>query len=134
MSRRFLCAALMLGAAALAHAQGGTAAPAKKELVAKMLQQQQPAFEGAARGLVNNSAAQLMQQAGMVLQTQVPADKREAVGKAIEADIKKYIDETTPLVRERACARWCASAPSSSPRARSARGWRRSSPRTNSSS
>ena len=45
---------------------------------------------------------QLMQAAGNVLQTQVPAEKREAVGKSIEADVKKYVDEATPMVRERA--------------------------------
>jgi len=32
----------------------------------------------------------------------VPAEKREAVGKSIEADIRKYVDESVPIVRERA--------------------------------
>jgi hypothetical protein len=43
-----------------------------------------------------------MQEAGRVLQTQIPAEKREAIGKTIEADVKKYVDETYPPVRERA--------------------------------
>jgi len=33
---------------------------------------------------------------------QVPAEKREATGKAIETDIKKYVDDATPIVRDRA--------------------------------
>ena len=44
----------------------------------------------------------MMQEAGLVLQRQVPPDKREAIGKAIEAEVKKYVEESYPLVRERA--------------------------------
>jgi len=32
----------------------------------------------------------------------VPAEKREAAAKAIEADVKRYVEEATPLVRDRA--------------------------------
>ena len=78
------------------------ASPAKKELVQKLLALQQPGIEGAARSIVERPAAQMMQEAGRVLQTQVPADKREAIGKTIEADAKKYVDEAYPPVRERA--------------------------------
>jgi uncharacterized protein len=94
-------AALLLGAATVVHAQG-SASPAKKELVQKLLALQQPGIEGAARNLVERPAAQMMQEAGRVLQTQVPADKREAIGKTIEADAKKYVEEALPPVRERA--------------------------------
>jgi uncharacterized protein len=100
MSRSLLCT-LLLVASSLTQAQS-TASPAKKELVQKLLQLQQPALEGAARNLVERPAAQMMQQAGEVLQTQIPADKREAIGKSIEADVKRYVDEAYPLVRERA--------------------------------
>ena len=88
----------LLCSATLAHAQ----TPSKKELVQKVLQQQQPGLEVVARGLVEKPAAQMMQAAGRALQSEVPADKREAVAKAIEADVKKYVDEALPLVRERA--------------------------------
>ncbi len=44
----------------------------------------------------------MMQEAGLALQRQVAPDKREAMGKAIEAEVKKYVDEAYPLVRERA--------------------------------
>lgn len=81
---------------------GGAQAQSKKELVAKLLQLQQPSIELAARALVERPAAQMMQQAGLALQTQVAPEKREAIGKEIQADIKKYLDEAVPLVRDRA--------------------------------
>jgi hypothetical protein len=43
----------------------------------------------------------MIQAAARALQ-QVPDDKREAVGKSIEGDVKKYVEETNPLVRDRA--------------------------------
>ncbi len=98
----------LLASATLAHAQGASApAPApvsaaKKELVQKVLLLQQPAIENMARSLVEQPAGQMMQAAGRALQQQVPAEKREAVGRGIEADVKKYVDESYPVVRERA--------------------------------
>jgi len=89
----------LLTVATLTHAQTTTA---KKELVAKLLQLQQPGIENIARSIVERPAMQLMQEAGRVLQTQVPADKREAIGKAIDADVRKFVDESTPALRERA--------------------------------
>ena len=96
-----LLAALLLGACVAAHAQS-TASPAKKELVQKLLALQQPGIEVAARGIVERPAAVMLQEAGRVLQTQIPADKREPIGKTIEVDAKKYVEETYPPVRERA--------------------------------
>ncbi len=78
------------------------ASAAKKELVQKVLKLQQPGIEAMARSLAERPALQMLQAAGMALQTQVPADKRESVGKAVEADIKKFVDEAAPLLRERA--------------------------------
>jgi hypothetical protein len=97
----FLLGALLLCAGNLALAQG-TASPAKKELVQKLLALQTPGIEMAARSIVERPAAQMMQEAGRVLQTQFPPEKREAIGKAIEADAKKYVEEAFPPVRERA--------------------------------
>jgi uncharacterized protein len=96
-----LLAALLLCAGSLAQAQS-TASPAKKELVQKLLTLQQPGIEAAARNIVERPAAQMMQEAGRVMQSQIPADKREAIGKSIEADAKKYVEEAYPPVRERA--------------------------------
>ena len=96
-----LLAALALGACVAAQAQA-PASPAKKELVQKLLALQQPGSEMAARGLVERPAAVMLQEAGRVLQTQIPPEKREAIGKTIEADAKRYVDEALPVVRERA--------------------------------
>ncbi len=96
--KRLMIIAVLCTAATLAQAQ----AQAKKELVQKVLLLQQPLIENISRSIVERPAAQLMQAAGQALQTQVPADKREAVGKSVEADVKKYVDEATPLLRERA--------------------------------
>lgn len=76
--------------------------PAKKELVQKLLVLQQPGIENVARSIVERPAGQLMQAAGQALQTQVAPDKREAAGRAIEADVKKFVEESVPLLRERA--------------------------------
>jgi len=95
--RRLMIAALLAGAA-LAHAQNGN----KKELVQRLLVLQQPGIEQVARGLVERPALQMMQQVGLVLQQKFAPDRRETVGKEIEAEIKKYIEESVPLVRERA--------------------------------
>ncbi len=90
-----------------AQAQTAPAAPpapvsaAKKELVKKLLQLQQANFEVLSRSIVERPAIQLMQAAGQALQTQVPADKREATGKQIETDIKKFVDDSAAILRER---------------------------------
>lgn len=102
MKTRILMGALLLCAGTLVQAQGGTTSPAKKELVQKLLTLQQPGIENAARNIVERPAAQMMQEAGRMLQTQFPPEKREAIGKTIEADAKKYVEEALPPVRERA--------------------------------
>ncbi len=105
MKRLFVTA--LLASAAIAHAQtaasaaSASASPAKKELVQKLLVLQQPGIEGMARNMVEQPALRMLQAAGQVLQ-QVPPEKREATGKTIETDIKKYVDDATPIVRDRA--------------------------------
>ena len=103
--KRILAAAL-ISVASLAHAQNAPASapvsPAKKALVDKLLQLQQPGIEVFARNLLQMPAMRMMQEAGLALQRQVAPDKREAVGKQIEAEMKKFMDESVPLVRERA--------------------------------
>ena len=74
----------------------------KKELVARILVLQQPAIEQTAQTLVERPAAQLQQQAGLAMQTRVPPEKREAMAKLIQDDLKKYVDEVAPLVRQQA--------------------------------
>ena len=95
--RALIVLALLTGAT-LAHAQANP----KKELVAKLLQLQQGSIEGLARNIAERPAVQMMQAAAATLQAQVPAAKREAVAKSIDADVRKFVDEAVPLLTERA--------------------------------
>jgi len=98
-----LLATLVALAGAPAFAQ--TATPAgRAELTARVLKLQQPAIEATARGLAEQPAAELMERAGAALQARVAPERREAVGRDIRADVKKYLDEAVPLVQSRAVA------------------------------
>jgi hypothetical protein len=93
---------LILAIAAACTSVQAQSTPAKKELVARILKIQQPAIETMARGLVQEPLMPLMEGAERALQQRVAAEKREAVAKAIQADARKYVDETVPIVRDRA--------------------------------
>lgn len=97
MKKSFFVALLLVAAVA-----GAQTSATKKELVAKVLQLQQAGIEGIARAMVEQPAAVLMQRAGSIMQTRTPPDKREAIGREIQGDLKKYVDEALPIVRERA--------------------------------
>jgi hypothetical protein len=88
-------------AAPAAAAASAPASPAKKALVKRLLQLQQPGIETIARGLVEQPVAAILQQVGRTLQT-LPEDKREAVGKAAQDDVRKFIDEVTPILKKKA--------------------------------
>lgn len=74
----------------------------KKELVAKLLKLQKNVIEGLAEGLVEQPANQLLQQADTALQSRVPKDKQAEVVKGVRADIKKYLDDTSPIIKAKA--------------------------------
>ena len=97
MKKLTLVALLILSS--VAHAQSTSA---KKELVARVLVLQQPAIEQTAQALVERPAMQMQQQAVLALQTRVAPEKRDAVAKNIQADLKKYVDEVGPSVRQQA--------------------------------
>ena len=87
------------------HAQSApasTSTSTKKDLIARILVLQQSAIEQTAQAIVERPAMQLQQQAAMALQTRVPPDKRDGVAKLVEGDLKKYVDEAGPLVRQQA--------------------------------
>jgi len=103
---RWIATALLAGAT-LANAQttapAAPAAPtsaAKKELIAKLISLQQQGVDELAKTITQGPVMNLGQQAGAALQT-VPADKRDAAAKSIDADLKKYIDESAPVIQER---------------------------------
>jgi thioesterase domain-containing protein len=74
-------------------------AQTKKELVAKVVQLQQPAVEAIATGIARDTAARMMDAAGQALGN-VPADKREALGKQIQADIKAFYEDMQGKLRD----------------------------------
>lgn len=82
-----------------AQAQSSTA---KKELAARVVRLQQPGIEAMARNLAEQPAVEMMERAAQALPSRVAPEKREAVATDIKADVKKYVDEAVPLVRERA--------------------------------
>lgn len=96
----------LTAALAMTMVLGGVAqaepSAAKSELISKVLLLQRPAIEGIATMLAQQPAAQMMQGATVALQTRIAPDKREAIAKDIQADLKKYVDDTVPLLRERA--------------------------------
>ena len=82
-----------------AHAQS---TPAKKELAAKILKLQQPGIEAMARGLAEQPAAIILDGMSGALSTRVAPEKREAIAREVQAEVRKYTDEAVPLVRDRA--------------------------------
>lgn len=105
MTRQILGAvcAFVLGSAALTCTLPATAqSAAKKELVQRVLKLQQSDIDVVARNIVEGPAAQMMREAGMHIQRAVAMDKREATARAVEAEVRKYVEEAYPIVRERA--------------------------------
>lgn len=99
---RFLVAGLSV-ALILAFQAAPAQAQTKKELVSRILTLQQPSIEGLARGMAERPALELAAEARQFI-AKVPEDKREAVVRAIDAELKKYVDEAVPLVRDKAIA------------------------------
>ena len=101
MLKIVLCAAAVAAATLAGNPVFAQAANGKKERVTRVLQLQQPGIEAMARNMAEQPAMQLMQAAGPALQ-RLPAERREAVARDIEADLRKYSEEAVPIVRDRA--------------------------------
>lgn len=95
-----------LAAATLAVAQtpaaGTASSAAKKQLVARVLELQKPGIESLGANLAAAPALQMRQQAGIALQQAVAPERREAVAREIEGDLRKYIEDVGPTMRDRA--------------------------------
>jgi hypothetical protein len=89
-------------AAPAAPAASTVSSPSKKALVKRIVQLQQPGIEAIASSLVEQPVAAIMQQVGRTLQANVAPDKREAVGREAQSDMRKFVDEVVPVVRKRA--------------------------------
>lgn len=97
-----------LATATLAFAQtppapaAGQSSAAKKQLVARVLELQKAGIESLGANLAAAPALQMRQQAGIALQQAVAPERREAVAREIEADLRKYVEDVGPGMRERA--------------------------------
>jgi hypothetical protein len=87
----------LLCGTAVAQAQ----APAKKELVSRMVQAQQAGIENIGKMLAAQTSQRALAVAGRVVQ-RMPADKRQAAAKDVQAEVKQFYDEVEPQLRERA--------------------------------
>jgi len=94
---RLACAAILSTVAATAMAQG-TASPAKKDLVQKVLTLQQPGIEGIGNALANQTATQVLQVAGQAM-SRVAPEKREALGAELQAEVRKFYEDIAPVLR-----------------------------------
>jgi hypothetical protein len=98
-----VCAAA-LSTAAMAQTAPATAEPSgsKKELSQRVVQLQTPGIEGMARQLVEIPAQQLLGNVQLAVQQRVAESKRQAVWQQIEGDARRYVEDATPIVRDRA--------------------------------
>jgi len=81
------------------------------ELARRIVQLQQPAIEQMASSIVEQMARRLLENAGNVL-ARMPVERREAVARDVEADVRQFMDGALPLVRSRALT---ASGPAMAP-------------------
>lgn len=75
--------------------------PAKKALAAKIAELQKPAIDGLARQIALDTVQRVGAAAGQAM-AQVPADKREAVAKDVQADLKAFHTEAEAKLRDSA--------------------------------
>jgi len=106
MLNRTLAGAMLatLGVCAWAQAPAPAAAPVsaeKRALVARVLELQKPTIEGMARMMAEQPAAQLAQLARAELQRAAP-ERREVIARELDADMRKYLEDTVPVVQDRA--------------------------------
>ena len=91
-------------ALALALSAGSALAqpsPAKKALIDKIVAlQQQGLADGLAANIIQGPLSQLTQAGRSALQ-QVPAEKREATAKAMDTDLKKFVEENVPYLKDK---------------------------------
>lgn len=92
---------LWAGLLMAAIAAGGAQAQTKKELAAKLVSLQQPGIENVGRALAGQTSQRVLQAASQTL-PRLPADKREATMKDVQADVTKFYEDVEPMLRKRA--------------------------------
>lgn len=78
-----------------AHAQSA----AKKELISKLLVLQQAGIDNTARGIIEQQPMQMAAAAQKMIMQNVPEDKRQATARAVDAELKKYVEAATPVIQ-----------------------------------
>lgn len=81
--------------------------PAKKELVKKALQLQQAGIESVGVAMASQAAGQLLQLATPAI-ARLPEDKRKGVATELQAEVRKFQGEVTPILRASA-TKWAPS-------------------------
>jgi hypothetical protein len=81
--------------------------PAKKELVKKTLQLQQAGIESIGVGMANQAAGQLLQIVSPAV-ARLPEDKRKSIANDLQAEVRKFQGEVTPILRASA-TKWAPS-------------------------
>lgn len=104
MTRKILLLASLLACTVGAQAQTAAVSPQKQQLIDQVLQAQQGGIDQLARQLVEQPAVQLLQRAAALVRRNVAADQQQAMGQALQGDVRKYAEETFPVVRDRARA------------------------------
>ncbi|HJV86201.1 MAG TPA: DUF2059 domain-containing protein [Noviherbaspirillum sp.] len=102
MFKSIIAITVMIAASAASAATAGNAdaaiAPAKKELVHKVLQLWQ--VDALGESMLERPVAEAVAQARAVLQGRVPQDKQDAAMKDITAEARKFLEANGPLVRD----------------------------------
>lgn len=104
MKRTIFLLASLLAFTVGAQAQTAAVSPQKQQLIDQILQAQRDGIDQLARQLVEQPAVQLLQRAAALVRRNVAADQQQAMGQALQGDVRKYADETFPVVRDRARA------------------------------
>lgn len=91
-------------ALALALAAGTALAdpsPAKKALIDKIVALQQQGLADGLTGNIIQGPLSHLTQAGRTALQAIPAEKREATAKAMDAELKKFVDENVPYLKDK---------------------------------
>lgn len=100
MFRSTLAIVLIAAAGAASAASTPAVPPAKQELVQRVLQLWQ--VDSIGQNMLSEPVTEAVGQARAMLQGRAPIDKRDAAMRDIAADAKKFIEDTTPVVRSSA--------------------------------
>jgi len=92
-ARAAAVASLLIVAAAGAQAEG------KRDYIQRLPSLQKAELDAVAANMTQAPARQLMGQAQGIMVQAVPPEKREAAAKQINAELTKYVDGATPIVK-----------------------------------